>query len=314
MNVYDCIYNSVVDFNNAINSLWPQSGGTIVDGDNALHSMDYPVNSVKPDNTDNKPIHEIPFFPQDVWNEVLKHSKPDLVALSVLSQSLNKLTNDYAKSYRPEGCFGKAEWISYGGNPGAEPYLPLKMIQDFDSSKWMLTFIPETINGEELTLSSFDRFVSDYKNGKDAFRSNYRYLLSDYDINDKTVKPFKSHWVMLSKDVLGCADLVNGTRNKNFSIQEKLVKEAGFEIPNLIDAVVSILLRNLQTGDFVYSDGSNGHQRTYTHVQEQNSGGYPIAVGSFSALGLVVYDSDDFDYMFNFSSLGASCARKSICT
>ena len=44
---------------------------------------------------------------------------------------------------------------------------------DFDPLNEMLTFIPQTINGKKLTLSSIDRFVSDNKNGKELFKSNY---------------------------------------------------------------------------------------------------------------------------------------------
>ena len=57
----------------------------VSNGYNALHSMVYPVNQVTPTNTVNKPTYEIPLFPQDVWNEVLKHSKSDLVALACAS-------------------------------------------------------------------------------------------------------------------------------------------------------------------------------------------------------------------------------------
>ena len=127
----------------------------------------------------------------------------------------------------------------------------------------MLTLILENIKEEALTLSSIDRFVSDCKNGKDAFKSNYLTPLSDYGIDDNTLKPFKAHWVMLSKDVLGGMDLENGTRDKTFEIQEERVKKAGFdEIPNLIDVVVSVFLHNLETGEFVYPDNSNGHDWT----------------------------------------------------
>ena len=190
------------------------------------------------------------------------------------------------------------------------PLIHFLKMYAFDSSKQMLTLILETINGKPLTLSSIDRFVSDSKNGKDAFKSNYLYPLSSiFGITDKTVKPFKAHWVMLSKDVLGGADLVNGTRNKNFATQEKLVKEAGFEIPNLIDTVVSVFLHNLETGDFVYPDKSSVHQCTFTRVQERNSRGHQIVVGNFSALGLKVsLIADEYDF------LGASCAMKSIDT
>ena len=108
---------------------------------------------------------------------------------------------------------------------------------------------------------------------------------------------------MLSKDVL------DGTRNENFATQEKLVKAAGFEIPNLIDVVASVLLHNLKTADFIYPYNSNGHQRTYTRVQEQSEWGNLIVVGGFSALGLYVSSYDFFDYVRGY--IGASCSGKS---
>ena len=247
-------------------------------------------------------IFGTPSLPQEVFNEVLKHNKSNFVATACVSKQFNAFTNDYAKNNLPAGRFCAKEWKSYGGDPGVEPVIPLKMY-DFDSSKWMLTLIPERINGELLTLSGFDRFVSDYKNGKDTFKSNYRYRLSYFGISDKTVKPFKAHWVMLSKDVL------DGTRNKSFATQQKLVKEAGFEIPNLVDTVVSVLLHNLETDEFCLPAELNVHQWTFTRVQEQRSRGYQIVVGGFSALGLIVNNDDYGDVR-----IGASCARKSIGT
>jgi len=277
----------------------------VSNGYNALQSMVYPVSPVKTEITDNKPMHEIPYLPQDIWNEVLQHSKSDLVALACASQSLNKLVKDYAKNYLPADCFGVNEWKSFGADPMVAHPIPLKMIQDFDSLKWMLTWIPETINGQELTLSSIDRFVSDSKNDKDKFKSIFKNPLSDYVINDKTVKPFKAHWVMLSKDVL------DGTRKQNFATQEKLVRERGFEIPNLIDVVVSVLLHNLKTGDFMYPDYSSDQEPAYTSVQDKNNGGDLIVVGLFSADGLYVGSRiSDCGYQ----TKGASCSAKSIGT
>ena len=302
MNIYNYFYNNLVDLNNAINSRWPQIEEGVSSGNNALQSV-YPESPIKTEATDTKPMHEMPCLPQDIWNEFVKHSKSDLVALACASQSLNKLVQDYAKNNPPAECFGAKEWKSFGADVGVVLPVPLKMIQDFDSSKWMLTWIPETINEKELTLSSIDQYVSDSKNGKDAFESNYKYPLSDRGIPDKTVKPFKAHWVMLSKDVL------DGTRQQNFATQEKLVRKAGFEIPNLIDAVVSILLHNLKTGEFCLPDKSNGHRMTSTRVQEQNDWGYQIVVGDFSALGLCVRSNACAQ-----DRLGASCSVKSIGT
>ncbi len=112
--------------------------------------------------------HEIAFgvegiveawLPKEIWQEVVSHSKNSLVALGCVNKQLETFT----KNYRPERCFGKVQWLSYNGDPGDEPYLPLKMIQDFDASKQLLTFIPKTLNGKPLTLSSIDEFVSKKK-------------------------------------------------------------------------------------------------------------------------------------------------------
>jgi len=231
----------------------------------------------------------------------LKHGKSDLVALACASQLLNKLVQDYAKNNSPVDCFGDKDWKYFGADPSAAHPVPLKMIQVFDSSKWMLTWIPETINGKELTLSSIDHFVSDFKNGKDAFKSIYSFPLKNSGINDKTVEPFKAHWVLLSKDVL------DGTRLKNFATQGKLVREAGFEIPNLIDAVVSVLMHDLKTFNLFYPDGSNARKCT-TRVRELNEESYRILVGGVSARGLDVRRDVGIDVF------GASCSAKSIGT
>ena len=68
----------------------------------------------------------------------------------------------------------------------------LKMY-DFDPLSVMLTFIPQAINGKNLTLSSIDRFVSDNKNGKELFKSNYMDELRNWGIDDVTPKKFKAH-------------------------------------------------------------------------------------------------------------------------
>ena len=246
-------------------------------------------------------IRDSPLLPAEIWNEIISHGKSDLVALSCVTTQLNQLANDYAKN--PEGCFGEKEWKHFNGDPGIVFPIPLKMVQDFDPSKFILAFIPETLNGEPLTLTSFDEFIKILKNSD---KSNYRAPLRYQGISNETVGAYKSHWVMLSKDILGGDDSVNGTRNMTFEIQEKLVKAEGFEIPNLIDVVVSLFMHNLKTGIFLYPDDSNGHKWTYICVQEQINDDYRIVVGGFSALGLFV-DGDGYEDV----AIGAACSLKS---
>ena len=238
----------------------------------------------------------------DILYEVLKYSKLSLVAIACVNKQFNALTKKYAENYRPEGCFGRVEWLSFGGDPGIEPHLPLKMIQDFDASKEMLTLIPESINDEPLTLSSIDAFISKHKNSD---KSNYTFPLSQHGIYDNTVKKFKSHFVILSKDVL------LATKNKNFRKQAYAVKKQGFEIPNLIDTVVSLFMHNLKTGEFIYPSycySTGNSQLTYTRVREKNKKNYRIIIGAFCAHNLYI----GYNITYNASFIGVACARKSI--
>ena len=244
----------------------------------------------------------------DIVTEILSHSNSDFVALACVSKKFEKLTKQWAEKHPPEGCIGKAEWLKYGadekdlGEKVAFFPIPLKLYQDCAKGSFLCTFIPETLNGVPLTLSSIDQFVSNRKN---VVKSNYKFPLANYGITDETAGKVKAHWAILSRDVL------EGTRNKPFDIQKGLVEEKGFEIPNLIDAVVSLLMHHLHTDEFIYPDGSEGRKWTFTRVQEVNNGGHRIAVGGFSASGLDVHKHF---YAFVHGIIGASCARKSIGT
>lgn len=234
------------------------------------------------------------WLPKEVWQKVVDHSKISLIPLAFVSKQFESLT----KNYRPEGCFGKVQWLQYGGDPGIEPPIPLKMILRFDPSKQMLTLIPESINGEPLNLSSIDQFVSKLKKVK----SIYRDPLNEFEITDQAVGDFKGHWVLMSKEVL------SETQNKNTYEQLQLVKEKGFEFPKLIDTVVSALMHNLITGEFVYPANLEDTKWTYTRVQEFNTNGKSIIVGGFSILGLCVNHSLCF---YSSHNPGVACATTS---
>lgn len=233
----------------------------------------------------------------DIFAEVLKHSKSSLVPLAGVTKQFNALTHAFAKNYRPEGCFGKAEWLSFNGDPGIEPplNLPLRIIQNFDPNKQILTFIPETINDIPLTLSSIDQFVNACKNKTE---SNYSTTLDFFKISNETGGKVKAHWVLLFKDILA------ETYIKGFYHQEKLVRKQKFEIPNLIDTVVSLFMHNLKTDEFVYP--FRGVDWTYTSVQETTKDKYGIIVGCFSKESLCVRT---FYYPNGHS--GAACSWRS---
>lgn len=235
------------------------------------------------------------WLPEEIWQEVTEYSHSNLINLSLVNKEFEALIKKYAENHRVKYCFGKVQWLSFGGDPGIEPFLPLRMIQDFDHRHQMLTLIPETINNEMLTLRSIDAFVSKSKN---TDITNYIYPHGNSIIDNIKVEKVKSHWVLLSKTVL------DGTEDQLFETQEELLNIQGFEIPNLIDTVVSLLMHNRKTGEFVYPH-PQGCPWKATYVQEMVNYEYRIVVGAFSALGLNILSKRNFCY----ESIGIACAR-----
>ena len=211
-------------------------------------------------------VGTLPFI-QDVFNKMMSYEKGGLVAFSCVNKILASMAIEFAKTYYPEGCFGKAQWLNYNGKTEEEPPLSLRTIQEFDPSKYMLTFIPETINDEPLTLDSIDKFVSTCKKIK---TSNYEFALNFFGINKVPLEKLKAHFVMLSKEIFP------GTLEVSFENQKELLKNKGFEIPNLVDTVVSLLLHNITT-DFRYFNEE--HETIFIHVKEDGRFNCPIIVG-----------------------------------
>ncbi len=202
----------------------------------------------------------LPFI-QDVFNKIMKYEKGGLVAFSCVSKILASMAIEFSKTYRPEGCFGKAQWLSNNGKTEEEPFLPLKMIQEFAPSKYMLTFIPETINGIFLTLYSIDMFVRKLKMSKS---SNYEDPLTRFGLHKLPLEKLKAHWVLLSKEIF--------PNTLGVEKQEKILKQQGFEISNLIDSVVSLLVHN-------FSYPYDNEKPTYIFVKECWKEKRPLKIG-----------------------------------
>lgn len=218
-------------------------------------------------------INEVgPTFPFDIWKETVNYSKLSFVALSRVSKQFEILIKTFVTNNPPKGCFGLKEWNDCGANLAVVLPIPLKMYQDFDEEHQILTFIPKKINDKNLTLSSVDQFVSNYKKLK---KSNYLYPLNDCSIYDGTVEKFKSHWVVLSKTVLP------ETMKESFDEQQRLVKAHRHEIPNLIDVVVSLLMHNINADKNLFDSVPKAKLQIFTRVQEKNLLNVRIVVGNF---------------------------------
>lgn len=262
---------------------------------NAFYWTPNPIIPTLKDDVD-EVIYQDSGWPKDIFNEVFKYDQSNLVAIACVCKQFTFFTKDYAKKNPPIGRFGAMEWNVYGGDVGDEPAIALKMY-GFNPEEWMLTLVPETINQKNLTLTSVDRFVSDYKNGMDNFISNYK-ARNFYGIKDEVVAKFKTHWVLLSKQIM------EGTKARSFDTQNAHIKAKGFEIPYLIDVVVSHLMHYLSCGNFVNHELLHA-QRTYTRVEEVKKNGNQIIVG-LSSEGIYIST-----HGYLFSKLGIAGARRS---
>src|SRR5262249_7455582 len=141
------------------------------------------------------------------------------------------------------------------------PDIPCKMWAEFIKANGtaMLTLIPKEIESQSVDLKSFDKWLC-MKNGR---KTNYIYC----NVTDELVKKYQvrsDHWFLLFKGV------PEETRCKPYPEQKKIIEEKGYEVPSLMGTVMSILTHNKETGEFVFTDGSNGNRWTYTRVEEKN--------------------------------------------
>ncbi|MCB9092835.1 MAG: TIR domain-containing protein [Halobacteriovoraceae bacterium] len=215
----------------------------------------------------------------------------------------------------PEMAFGKAKWEKYFGDIGAEPPLPPNIDEILNSpcSFWpekkvrethLLVLVPQTVNGRPFCLDSLEGLI---KSPKTGHKTQYRGY-SDYVKKELGSKSAPSHWVLMTRDV------IEGSRNKSYDDQKKLVQshaqktKTPYEMPMALDAATAILMHYVETGKALYTDDKLGPQWTYTRCQEKvNNNQWPATIGGFAAGGLSVDNADFVDHWF-FSGVG--CVRK----
>jgi hypothetical protein len=206
--------------------------------------------------------------------------------------------------------FGKAQWERDFGDVGDEPALrddideilnsPCPFSGD-DNTKvkdtHMLVLIPATVGGEALTLNKLEQLI---QNPKEGHKTNYRGYEGSWTKDEHgSVKVGRSHWVLMTKDVLP------GSRNKTYDEQKVLVQQyAGqdYVVPDAIEAAVCILMEFVASGEYLYS---HHEPITRTRCAQTVQDRYPVIVGGFGFDGLRV--SDDY---FHGDTCGIAALRK----
>jgi hypothetical protein len=199
----------------------------------------------------------------------------------------------------PEIAFGKAKWERYFGDVGAEPPLPpnintiLASQSPFNPNQTvaethLLVLVPQTVNGQPLTLKSLGELIQKPKTGNKA-----QYRPSNFGGHENTPAP-KSHWVLMTRDVL------EGSRAKSFEDQKKLLKPP-YEVPSLLEAAVSILMHHVETREHLYPENPRW---TYTRCAEKHSSGsWQMVVGGFAPAGLDVHGNSGDNDLYGLGAI-----------
>ncbi len=240
-------------------------------------------------------------------NRTLKEIKlntPKLEKLTALEYFADKLKSQVLQSCKIteiEWKFGAKKWAKYIGEVGEEPPLPEKLEELLKSPcpYWkgkqikdthMLTLIPATVNGKELTLERLGELVKTPKAGHAGY---YRHW---HPRGNEKAKADRPYWALMTKDV------IPGTRREGYNKQRKLLK-AGYEAPRLIEAAVSIFVAYVSEKEELYTEED---LPTYTRCQEVGSdSSWQMEVGASAGGGLDVRDD-----MRNYVSYGLAGVRK----
>jgi hypothetical protein len=248
----------------------------------------------------------IPSLPNAIVENIIfsKLSLPLIGICSRVCKAWEEMAKKHLNAFCYEKAFGPKEWfVHFGGHLRNVPRLPSNIAEIVNSpcpfwpakkvhETHVLVLVPETINGQPLTLKILEELV------KKPLKGN----ATKYDcfsIEEHTDLPAPtSHWVLMTRDVL------EGSRNKSFEDQQALFeKQVVYEAPHILDATVCISMEYIRTGTRLYSNSPH----TFTSCQESYDTIWQLAVGGFGPGGLNFYFNDRDDAL---EYLGVGGCRK----
>jgi NLR family CARD domain-containing protein 3 len=246
-----------------------------------------------------------PSIPQEIWKKVFESlSATELIPLALSCKQLHVIATSSIWSRILAEAFSKRQWERFFGDVGEEPPLPPDIVKIWTSpcpfwqgkkvfETHLLTLIPQTVNGQPLTLDSLGELIQHPKEGE---ATKYEYYYGDLKKQYGEQPVGASHWVLMTRDV------IPGSRNKSYKDQQQFVVKAGkgYAVPNILDATAAILMAYFARGERLY--GKNPW--TYTRCQEE-VGVFQSVSGGFGPAGLSVnYNCGDYD------AYGVAASRK----
>ncbi len=238
-------------------------------------------------------------LPIDAIRIIFQNLKEDFHKLALVCKEWRNLADDKVlrETIRPVQAFGTQEWKKYiGVDAGEEPLLPRRTYGVMDIGNSYLTFIPEKVkmiqvNGKvddasmgievvkEVPLDSLEVIGKLVSNPTKGNKIGYD-PTSWQEFIEAKVNLEKSHWVLISKEVIG--------RNRTYVQQQELVARTRARISDIIDTVTSVFMEYVRSGErnFV-CDPSGIYQSTYVRVNARTRE-HRVGLG-FTPSGLLVY-------------------------
>jgi hypothetical protein len=228
-------------------------------------------------------------------------SPENLLAMACVNKKWNAIAKSeplYKELYSrvANQVFNSQKWMKHFGDPGQEPRIPLPWLLNFNSSKGFLTLVPEsvkiaqpdgTVVEEPLTAATMGKWAHSPKEGhKIECISGYTADSVKEAIHKQ--RPIeKTHWVWLSKEVIG----------QNESHIQQLVRTLKLgndsELPRLVDTIVTLFAAHVENGKH-YFECDPDHDnltmlRLWEEIREES-----MMVGAFKE-GLSVFCSEVID-------------------
>lgn len=153
----------------------------------------------------------------------------------------------------------------------------------------MLTLIPQTVDGEPLTLKKLGELIKKPREG------NATKLLVD----GRIIPNQTSYWVLMTKDVLP------DTCNYTYHDQRGSVNVQNYDAPTVLEATVSILMEYVESGTRLFCKPTRCADNEYAQGYYQAMVGYHYMFGEGEGLKVEGHNS-----FLCYPWLGLAAARR----
>ena len=195
--------------------------------------------------------------------------------------------------------YGKGAW-AHLGDVGKEPPLPKRIdeilaepcpaalgLERFGQTigeTHILVLIPETLDGQPLTLGRFKTLL-DQRDGPKITTWNPGGV--------ENTPPSPSYWALISKDC------IRDSKNKTYDAQKQMIMQLGesYRLPKVIEMAFGFYLQEKVHGGNLYDKNS------WTRCEEEDSNRHPVAVRGFGSGGGVF---SNFAVAYDLVGVGVS--------